>query len=252
VYEGVITKLDPKRGRATVRFVGYGNEDTVSVDQLLASKGEEWREGQQWEADRPEEQLAAEESELRGLLEGDCQELLLLSQLDHSMDQLVVGEKLEQAEADTGAERAKNRRKEKSKEVRTTSKKSSEEKGKKSSGSSQQPGSGGPAEEWASRWGQEPHPAFAGPPLPPLPPLSRIPLPPLVPPLPSLSGSVPAFLPPPPVLSSEDLDFIDHNTEVRGVVYTGGSPKILRRIRIQRDFLMQTQCCSRPWLLQTR
>jgi hypothetical protein len=54
VYEGVIEKLDLKRQNAAIRFIGYDNLDTVALDQLFASKGEEWREGQRYESEQAE------------------------------------------------------------------------------------------------------------------------------------------------------------------------------------------------------
>jgi hypothetical protein len=54
VYEGVIEKLDLKRQNAAIRFIGYDNLDTVGLDQLFASKGEEWREGQRYESEQAE------------------------------------------------------------------------------------------------------------------------------------------------------------------------------------------------------
>ncbi len=54
MYEGVIEKLDLKRQNAAIRFIGYDNLDTVGLDQLFASKGEEWREGQRYESEQAE------------------------------------------------------------------------------------------------------------------------------------------------------------------------------------------------------
>eukprot|EP00088_Acartia_fossae_P011908 TRINITY_DN16069_c1_g1_i1.p1 TRINITY_DN16069_c1_g1~~TRINITY_DN16069_c1_g1_i1.p1 ORF type:complete len:449 (+),score=102.00 TRINITY_DN16069_c1_g1_i1:66-1412(+) len=46
VYEGTIVSVDKKRKRVKVHFLGYDNEDTVSVSEVYASKGSDWREQQ--------------------------------------------------------------------------------------------------------------------------------------------------------------------------------------------------------------
>jgi hypothetical protein len=227
----VITKLDRKRNKVTVRFVGYGNEDTVALDELLASKGEEWREGQQIDADRSS--LGGEEAPLDLLLPADCQDLL--DQLNHSIEHLDVNEELDQL---IGTERQKKTHDMQKKSEGGTKNKSEERGTKNKSEEKKQPSrtktksvkSGGTLGSWESALPAHP----AGPrgdfptgqnkiPLPPMPfdvrqppllPTSQIPLPSLVPPLPPLSSSAPGFLPPPPSLSTEDLDFIHANSEV--------------------------------------
>lgn len=43
VYEGTIESVDKKKNKVRVRFVGYGNEETVTGSDLFATKGEDWR-----------------------------------------------------------------------------------------------------------------------------------------------------------------------------------------------------------------
>jgi len=50
VYEGTIEAVELKKRRVKVRFVGYENVETVSMDQLYASKGMDWRQQQIEEA----------------------------------------------------------------------------------------------------------------------------------------------------------------------------------------------------------
>ena len=42
MYEATIESIDDEK--VTVRFIGYDNSDTVLADELLESKGQEWRE----------------------------------------------------------------------------------------------------------------------------------------------------------------------------------------------------------------
>ena len=222
VYEAVIAKVDKKRKKVTVRFVGYGNEETVPLAELLASKGEEWREGQEIDAERPEE----EDVELNRLLEdGDCNDLM--AQLNQSIDTLAIGPDLVH-EVDVVVEKEMGNRKQK--KERAVKNKSEKKRiaATKIFTVKPQPQTGGPGAQagplgglWESLPGPEP-PGVSWPnqpksffPLPPLPPAPAFPshLPP-VPPLPPLHGTVPAFVPPPPTLSSEDVDFIHTNSEV--------------------------------------
>ena len=46
MYEGIIESVNLKKKRAKVKFIGYENEDTVDLANLLKSRGEEWREQQ--------------------------------------------------------------------------------------------------------------------------------------------------------------------------------------------------------------
>jgi len=46
VYEGNIIQIEKKKKKVRVRFIGYNNEDTVSTDEVFASKGEDWRDQQ--------------------------------------------------------------------------------------------------------------------------------------------------------------------------------------------------------------
>jgi hypothetical protein len=43
VYEAIIESLDRKTGTAKVKFLGFGNVEEKSLDELFVSKGEEWR-----------------------------------------------------------------------------------------------------------------------------------------------------------------------------------------------------------------
>ena len=42
VYEATIESIQDEK--VTVRFIGYDNSGTVLVDELLESKGQEWRD----------------------------------------------------------------------------------------------------------------------------------------------------------------------------------------------------------------
>jgi len=46
VYEGTIESVDKKKNKVRVRFLGYGNEETVASSELFATKGEDWRQQQ--------------------------------------------------------------------------------------------------------------------------------------------------------------------------------------------------------------
>jgi hypothetical protein len=46
VYEGIIESVNMKKRRVKVKFIGYENEETVDLDELLSSHGEDWREQQ--------------------------------------------------------------------------------------------------------------------------------------------------------------------------------------------------------------
>lgn len=50
VYEATILSVDVEKQRVRVRFIGYENEDTVSLENVYASKGEDWRQQQEEEA----------------------------------------------------------------------------------------------------------------------------------------------------------------------------------------------------------
>ena len=43
MYEGIIESLDRKTGTAKVKFLGFGNVEEKSLDELFMSKEEEWR-----------------------------------------------------------------------------------------------------------------------------------------------------------------------------------------------------------------
>jgi hypothetical protein len=47
VYEGIIESLDRKAGTAMVKFLGFGNVEEKSFDEMFLSKGEEWRAEQE-------------------------------------------------------------------------------------------------------------------------------------------------------------------------------------------------------------
>jgi len=233
VYEGVLEKLDLKRKNATIRFIGYDNVDTVALDQLFASKGEDWREGQQHESEQAEKGPAAgvdgqpPPPDLRLFSAKECQDLL--AQLGHGVNKLKVGEEVEE---DVVVERTVGRKKKTKKLMEMEPEEKKSHNRKKTASSSDKSRRAFPSEGTltppSGEWVRESFTAsFVPPPLPPsfssskplAPPLpsftSSIPLPPLVPPLPPLSGTVPAFLPPPPALSTEDMDFIHANSEVR-------------------------------------
>ena len=42
MYEATIESIDDEK--VTVRFIGYDNSDIVLADELLESKGQEWRD----------------------------------------------------------------------------------------------------------------------------------------------------------------------------------------------------------------
>ena len=43
VHEAIIESLDRKTGTAKVKFLGFGNVEEKSLDELFVSTGEEWR-----------------------------------------------------------------------------------------------------------------------------------------------------------------------------------------------------------------
>ena len=47
MYEGIIESLDRKTGTAKVKFLGFGNVEEKSLDELFMSKEEEWRTWQE-------------------------------------------------------------------------------------------------------------------------------------------------------------------------------------------------------------
>merc|ERR1712096_80276 len=47
VYEGIIESLDRKSGTVRVKFLGFGNVEEKSVEELFLSKGEERRSEQE-------------------------------------------------------------------------------------------------------------------------------------------------------------------------------------------------------------
>jgi len=77
VYEGIIESLDRKTGTAKVKFLGFGNVEEKSLDELFMSKGEEWRlEQENMGEEVMENGQGIKEEELHNLIAKNCPDLL--------------------------------------------------------------------------------------------------------------------------------------------------------------------------------
>jgi len=76
VYEAIIESLSRKSRTARVKFLGFGNVEEKSVDDLYLSKGEEWRTDQESIVKDLEPPQGIKEEELHNLIVKNCPDLL--------------------------------------------------------------------------------------------------------------------------------------------------------------------------------
>jgi len=76
VYEGIIESLDRKSRNAKVKFLGFGNVEEKSLDELFLSKGEEWRAEQENIGKVEGNGQGIKEEDLHNLIAKNCPDLL--------------------------------------------------------------------------------------------------------------------------------------------------------------------------------
>lgn len=108
VYEGIIESVNLKKNRIKVKFIGYDNEDTVGLDQLYSSRGEDWR-------DQQIEDAAYDLSEdITKLIEDSSEVFSQISDIQ-SFDKLAITENKENKQPAEKKEKKKKSEQEKSK-----------------------------------------------------------------------------------------------------------------------------------------
>jgi len=116
VYEAIIESLNRKSRTATVKFLGFGNVEEKSVDDLYLSKGEEWRLEQESFGDNGLDEKEIKEDDLHNLLMKNCPDLLANfgEANDIDLSSLTIEEE--------GKEKKKRKRKKNRKRIKSRSK----------------------------------------------------------------------------------------------------------------------------------
>jgi len=76
VYEAIIESLDRKNGSVMVKFLGFGNVEEKSFEELFMSKGEDRRREQEEVVEDKETGQGIKEEELHNLIAKNCPDLL--------------------------------------------------------------------------------------------------------------------------------------------------------------------------------
>merc|ERR1712096_571999 len=100
VYEGIIESFDRKSGTVRVKFLGFGNVEEKSVEELFLSKGEERRREQESFGEEVGNEQGIKEEELHNLIAKNCPDLLANfgDSGELSLDSLQIGEKKKKKE----------------------------------------------------------------------------------------------------------------------------------------------------------
>jgi len=240
VYEAIIESLDRKSGTVSVKFLGFGNVEEKSVEELFLSKGEDRRREQESFGEEVGKEQGIKEEELHNLIAKNCPDLLANfgDSGELSLDSLQIGEKKKKKEKKEKKDKEKKEKKEKKVKKSKTSSPS-----RSSQCSSQAP----PEHSQSSRSSTQAPPDHLPPwfpptsvPLqspynlpshfpsypsmqPPYPSMSFSPFPdpyqnqfatpqsPFLPPSPQLQFP-PSSLPPPPSLTPSDISLVTNNS----------------------------------------
>jgi len=115
VYEAIIESLDRKNGSAMVKFLGFGNVEEKSLEELFMSKGEDRRRDQEEVGEDKVNGQGIKEEELHNLIAKNCPDLLANfgESGDIGIESLEIGDKKKKKEKKEKKEKVKKEKKDK-------------------------------------------------------------------------------------------------------------------------------------------